>query len=105
MSLRPALAVVSLPRISACKTDTMVSPDAATGLRALLAASLLGLTVAMPAHASGAMVKRQDEVYDEYDFVVVGAGTAGLTVADRLSEEGKCKSSNQTGKYRAPPGA
>lgn len=61
------------------------------GLRAFFAASLLGLATARPAHARGAMVKRQDEVYEEYDFVVVGAGTAGLTVADRLSEEGKCK--------------
>lgn len=69
----------------------MMSANSAIGLRALLVASFMGLTAAMPAHARGAIVKRQDEVYEEYDFVVVGAGTAGLTVADRLSEEGKCK--------------
>jgi len=34
-----------------------------------------------------AKVKRQvDELRDSYDFVVIGGGTAGLTVADRLTE-------------------
>lgn len=72
------------------------------GLRAILAASLLGLAAARPAHARGAMVKRQEEVYEEYDFVVVGAGTAGLTVADRLSEEGKCKPPAPSRSYIQP---
>jgi len=27
----------------------------------------------------------------EYDYVIVGGGTSGLTVADRLTEDGKCK--------------
>jgi hypothetical protein len=25
-----------------------------------------------------------------YDYVIIGGGTAGLTVADRLTEDGKC---------------
>jgi NADPH-dependent 2,4-dienoyl-CoA reductase/sulfur reductase-like enzyme len=37
------------------------------------------------------LLKRSDEVKDTYDYVIVGGGTAGLTVADRLTEDGKCK--------------
>lgn len=31
----------------------------------------------------------EDVVDKEYDYIVVGGGTAGLTVADRLSEDSK----------------
>ena len=36
---------------------------------------------------------RQEQVKDEYDYVIVGGGTSGLTVGDRLTENGECKSS------------
>ena len=37
------------------------------------------------------ILTRADEIKDEYDFVIAGGGTAGLTVGDRLSADGKCE--------------
>lgn len=34
--------------------------------------------------------ERAGDIKAEYDYIVVGGGTAGLTVADRLTESGKC---------------
>lgn len=46
--------------------------------------SLAALTSA--ASVSSANLKRQiSQLRDRYDFVVVGGGTSGLTVADRLT--------------------
>jgi hypothetical protein len=36
---------------------------------------------------SGRLVTRADELLKEYDYVVVGGGASGLTVANRLSEQ------------------
>lgn len=36
---------------------------------------------------NGRLVSRADELLSEYDYVIVGAGASGLTVANRLSEE------------------
>ena len=33
---------------------------------------------------------RSSDLQSSYDYVVVGGGTSGLTVADRLTESGKC---------------
>lgn len=34
--------------------------------------------------------ERGGDIKPEYDYIIVGGGTAGLTVADRLTESGKC---------------
>lgn len=60
------------------------------GLCALLAN--LTHVIARPAGFNGATIlKRQEQLNDEYDYVIVGAGTAGLTVADRLTADGQRK--------------
>jgi choline dehydrogenase-like flavoprotein len=40
-------------------------------------------------HPGEATISRREDLLNEYDFIIVGAGTAGLTVGDRLSESGK----------------
>lgn len=53
-------------------------------LRTAAVASLAAFTTALNLPTSH--VKRQaSQLNDQYDFVVVGGGTTGLTVADRLS--------------------
>jgi hypothetical protein len=42
--------------------------------------------------AHSTIFTRSDDIQSEYDYVIVGGGTAGLTVADRLTESGRCRS-------------
>lgn len=66
-----------------------MAPKSTSFAYALLAASL---ATAYPTSIERARVlARQEDALDEYDYVIVGGGTAGLTVGDRLSEDGKCK--------------
>lgn len=54
----------------------------------------IGLTVALSATGvlahplfNGKLISRAEDLLPEYDYVVVGAGASGLTVANRLSED------------------
>jgi ribulose 1,5-bisphosphate synthetase/thiazole synthase len=52
----------------------------------LLAAVQLAL--ALPRGVQRAKIlARQEDLADSYDYVIIGGGTAGLTVADRLTED------------------
>ena len=35
----------------------------------------------------GVVIERNEDLHSSYDYVVVGGGTAGLAVANRLSED------------------
>ena len=50
-----------------------------------IGACVLGLVEALPRRASDFAKRQVTELRDDYDFVIIGAGTAGLTVADRVS--------------------
>lgn len=43
------------------------------------------LASAIP-RTTGAIKRRATELRESYDFIIAGAGTSGLTVADRLTE-------------------
>lgn len=54
--------------------------------------TLLHLALGKPASVFVAQhLTRSGSLEDSYDYVVVGGGTSGLTVADRLTEDGKCR--------------
>lgn len=47
---------------------------------------LLGISSSLPAVHHARVVGRDTALNSSYDFVIIGGGTSGLTVADRLTE-------------------
>ena len=58
----------------------------------LLLFAAASLAAALPTRESLAKIVSRQDVQEEYDYVIVGGGTSGLTVGDRLTENGKCQS-------------
>lgn len=47
------------------------------------------LALAHPTLESVTVLERAPSAEEVYDYIIVGGGTAGLTVGDRLTEDGK----------------
>jgi ribulose 1,5-bisphosphate synthetase/thiazole synthase len=62
-------------------------------LRAVLLLALTLLSQLVAAHPAVRYIteKRQADIDDEYDYIIVGGGTSGLTVGDRLTANGQCQ--------------
>lgn len=66
---------------------------------------LCGVATAHPTARSIArstILDRADDLLPEYDYIIIGGGTAGLTVADRLTENERRKNPHFLSQHRPP---
>jgi hypothetical protein len=62
---------------------------ASFGFAAICAVLLFSTLVrTQPIENLARVITRAEDLNDTYDYVIVGGGTSGLTVADRLTEDG-----------------
>lgn len=64
-----------------------MAPPVRTSLLWTLATASTALGFAIPRSVYQARQVQSSELLEAYDYVIVGGGTAGLTVADRLTED------------------
>lgn len=63
-----------------------------TSVTAVVLSTLALTAQAWPQPNRARVLERQIDVAEEYDYVIIGGGTAGLTVGDRLTEDGESMS-------------
>ena len=62
----------------------------------LVLSCLISTCLSLPVTEIAQVKRHASELNDSYDYIVVGGGTSGLTVADRLSTDGTSERSTSS---------